>query len=481
LRGVLGHFLLLTRVALATLLLVGCAGSPHDTPPIVCGGHPGTCLDVHIVAHEDDDLLFMNPDLSAGIANGNRVVTVYLTAGTSTDPDYMTRRETGILNAYAFMIDPQAAVVGSDHAPDLLSHWQLHDGAPISIDAGSTTYRAVEYDYLDPLPSGGTVSLVFMRLVEINAVADLTALWEGTAATIASVPCAMDCVAGSVLDTQMIGKDDLISAIEAVIARFDDDSQAVVINTQDATQLFHVLEEYGEGWVDNADHISAAAFAESAFMRHERRHGVSPRLLQQYRGYNISREGVDLVDEQLDKARAFYRYYVLGEQLTGIENGEMVEYTNGDPDHPQFREHTYQDWLKRRYVIGSVPGGSGRLATGDARCALTMGVTLAVGDCADAPRWTLTDQDELQLESDPSRCAVIAADNTASMTSCSTGQDAERQSWVFTATGQIRGAGATCLQGDDAGVSAQPCEQRLDGKGNPLGRAIASQSWSWMK
>lgn len=34
-----------------------------------------------IVAHTDDDLLFMNPDIATSIAEGNVATTVFVTAG----------------------------------------------------------------------------------------------------------------------------------------------------------------------------------------------------------------------------------------------------------------------------------------------------------------------------------------------------------------------------------------------------------------
>ncbi|MFF1796990.1 PIG-L family deacetylase, partial [Kitasatospora sp. NPDC058263] len=44
-------------------------------------------LVMQVVAHEDDDILFMNPDLAASLAAGVPTVTVVLTAGIQTgDP-----------------------------------------------------------------------------------------------------------------------------------------------------------------------------------------------------------------------------------------------------------------------------------------------------------------------------------------------------------------------------------------------------------
>jgi LmbE family N-acetylglucosaminyl deacetylase len=60
--------------------------------------------DLIFVAHEDDDLLFMNPDLMTRIRAGALIQTVYITAGDKDKgPDYWISRETGVKKAYAYM------------------------------------------------------------------------------------------------------------------------------------------------------------------------------------------------------------------------------------------------------------------------------------------------------------------------------------------------------------------------------------------
>lgn len=57
-----------------------------------------------IVAHTDDDLLFMNPDIATSIADGNVATTVFVTAGDAgLDDWYWQGREEGIKAAYAVM------------------------------------------------------------------------------------------------------------------------------------------------------------------------------------------------------------------------------------------------------------------------------------------------------------------------------------------------------------------------------------------
>lgn len=59
---------------------------------------------LYVVSHEDDDLLFLSPDLVHDIDAGRRVVTVFVTAGDAgLDSGYWSGRERGIESAYALM------------------------------------------------------------------------------------------------------------------------------------------------------------------------------------------------------------------------------------------------------------------------------------------------------------------------------------------------------------------------------------------
>lgn len=76
---------------------------------------------LHIIAHQDDDLYFMNPDLIRSLRDGDQVTTVVVTAGegdgvnadtgdpgrAGETPDYAgysTERGCGLRSAYARMV-----------------------------------------------------------------------------------------------------------------------------------------------------------------------------------------------------------------------------------------------------------------------------------------------------------------------------------------------------------------------------------------
>jgi hypothetical protein len=106
---------------------------------------------MQVVAHEDDDLIFMSPDLDRTISTGATTVTVYVTAGefgSDNRGDRARIRQRGIQNAYAAM----AGVEDGDD--DTQNEW---DRAAIAVPGD----RFVERYSLLAKPC---VALVFMNL-----------------------------------------------------------------------------------------------------------------------------------------------------------------------------------------------------------------------------------------------------------------------------------------------------------------------------
>ncbi|NUR89231.1 MAG: hypothetical protein HOY71_34545, partial [Nonomuraea sp.] len=97
-------------VALALVVLVGCPPTPGRTTALTAALVPGERF-VQVVAHPDDDLLFMAPDLYGAVLAGEPTVTVYLTAGEGLagvddahDPHrYVFDRQEGLRAAYAYL------------------------------------------------------------------------------------------------------------------------------------------------------------------------------------------------------------------------------------------------------------------------------------------------------------------------------------------------------------------------------------------
>ncbi|HEY9279811.1 MAG TPA: PIG-L family deacetylase, partial [Eoetvoesiella sp.] len=88
-------------VLLGVLSLVFCQSAVIAAPSLAeCNG----MKDLVFVAHQDDDLLFMNPDIETTIDAGGCVRTVYLTAAERGEGvPYMLGRARGVRAAYAHM------------------------------------------------------------------------------------------------------------------------------------------------------------------------------------------------------------------------------------------------------------------------------------------------------------------------------------------------------------------------------------------
>ncbi len=77
--------------------------SPDQLPHGMCDGTPTI---MNIVAHQDDDLLFISPDLLHDVDAGHCIRTVYVTAGDSgSDEFYWQARERGSEAAYSKMLN----------------------------------------------------------------------------------------------------------------------------------------------------------------------------------------------------------------------------------------------------------------------------------------------------------------------------------------------------------------------------------------
>ena len=96
----------LLYVAATGLALTGCAGSADTAAPVVPVVVPAGCTSANssmdVVAHEDDDVLFLDPVTPSDVAAGRCLTTVYLTAGDDgQSASYWHGREDGAMAAHA--------------------------------------------------------------------------------------------------------------------------------------------------------------------------------------------------------------------------------------------------------------------------------------------------------------------------------------------------------------------------------------------
>ncbi len=251
---------------------------------------------LNIVAHEDDDLLFLSPDLLHAIQGGGKVRTIFVTAGDAgSGTSYWTGRQNGMLAAYAQM----AGVSNS---------WT-------QADAGIAGHPMPLYT----LSAASAVSLIFMHLPDgdvdgggFSSTNDesLQELWQGSISTIHAID-------GSSSYT----KATLTSTLTAMMSAFG----AASVNTQD------FVGKFGDG--DHSDHHAAAYFAQAA----QQAYGGSS-VLAGYLDYGTVNKPANVTGADLTaKSNAFYTY---------------APYDTDQCNTPSACAGSdYPDWLQRQYLV----------------------------------------------------------------------------------------------------------------------------------
>ncbi|OEJ31759.1 PIG-L family deacetylase [Streptomyces subrutilus] len=235
---------------------------------------------VQVVAHPDDDLFFMNPDLSRSLLSGVPVTTAYLTSGeadgrneargaTIRDPEqpadrthYAEARQNGIRSAYAQMA-----------TGDRTSAWKR----TVIPTAGG---GQAELDILMAKPH---VNLVWFQLREARSTGadtpdSLRGLWNGRIPALGA-----QLTSGTPVKKQFAyTKDQLIQSIAGVLARY----RPTTIRMQDPTPG-----RYGETgrFTDHQDHMYGARFVQAASAAYAAQYTDRPRFsVQSYLGYHNS-------------------------------------------------------------------------------------------------------------------------------------------------------------------------------------------------
>ncbi|MEU4803916.1 PIG-L family deacetylase [Actinosynnema sp. NPDC023587] len=294
-------------VALTLAVLVAC-GDPTAQP-----AGAGEVAHLQVVAHHDDDLLFMNPDVRDGVRSGNRLMTVFLTAGEAGEPDandYSAARQAGTRAAYARMAG----------APD---EWS---GSALVLAGGRTAERY-------SLRSRPRVELVFLNLPEDadpraeGGRGALGRLWRdrgGWVSVTTLVP-----TGGQVSEPSRYTGNGLIRTLVKLMEGF----RPTVLRTQDADPDPDY--PFWQPLHDHPDHVMSARFAEAA-ARVYRRSPDRPALsVVGYRDYNTETAPVNLSPEQqqdkVDHFAAYQRHDRLAHGPASYDRWPRRMYYRWDP------------------------------------------------------------------------------------------------------------------------------------------------------
>ncbi|MGW1376591.1 PIG-L family deacetylase [Streptomyces sp. NPDC002446] len=243
---------------------------------------------VQVIAHADDGLYFMNPDLEQSLRCGARSVTVCLTGGEADGrntsrhapadgsapgnrPAFARARANGLRAAHAAM------ATGDPAAP-----WDI---AAISLLPGFQ----VELHTLRAAPHH---QLIFLELVEARAVwrartTSLRGLWLGAAPTLPTLRPAGTPVARQFHYTRDQVTQTLLAVLDRVrptVVRTLDPNAAHSPKRPPAT-LDRDPRLAGLRYYDHQDHTASAYFAQAALAAYRSRAPHHPAIVENYLGY----------------------------------------------------------------------------------------------------------------------------------------------------------------------------------------------------
>lgn len=253
------------------------ASNGRDGGGSLTGRPRGGAAVMQVVAHPDDDLYFMNPDLEQSLTAGDRLVSVYLNCGEKDginkvpgarsaprpdEPRYAGARRQGLRQAYAFM------ATGRQDA-----RWRT--GA-LALPGG------LEAE-LDTLEGHDDVQLVFLGIQQYGPDWVLPRLWSDPSAVVRTRVS----TGSPVTRSYAVTRAGLVDALVHLLDRF----APTVVRTMDpdpdqqphdaANRLHHDQ----PGYSDHPDHTAAALFSFAALERHRRGRSAPAWAVVPYRGY----------------------------------------------------------------------------------------------------------------------------------------------------------------------------------------------------
>lgn len=288
-----------------------------------------------VVAHPDDDLIFLQPELGDFFSRGDSITTLYLTAGQGKQGlSFAEARASGVLAAYG-------SLVGSPE----LARWRC----------GWVSLAAVPVWHCRH--SEAPISLAFLGITDGGKLGEqegsLRQLWRGQVKTTQTVA----------RQTSELSRAQLLGVLGAVIA---------ATGAGDV----HTLDFAGGHGRDHSDHLFAAAATATAVMQAGR-----PIRLRGHRGYNISDEPENRPSEAVRT----------GEQVLAFYDACISDCGGRCGQSPCKRINPmHQQWLSRRYVSSRrrLPA-RGRLSLGGSCLHLDRDGGVSLADCAVAADWRL--------------------------------------------------------------------------------------------
>jgi hypothetical protein len=313
------------RAVLAVAAVAACGDNqPAVGPPIA---HADTLV---VIAHFDDDMIFMQPELLHALESGS-VTTVYVASGDPVHGDERAEHNfEAAMTAYGLAARSthwDCGYVDAGGSP--VHHCRLHD-RPVSM---------IGLDLPDGgIPGDGAESLLHLVQGDVAAL-HIHGLVGGT----------------------------------ANVASITDELGAIVTATQPAE--LHALDLAATHGYDHSSHLFSSAFA---FWAAARVGYAGP--VRWHRGYNVESEQPTLADADLAAVTPMLSYFEACYFGCGTCGSSCPAL---DPAHAT--------WLRRQYSWTRDLTTHGVLARTDdpAACLTVTGGALGLGDCATAPVFLL--------------------------------------------------------------------------------------------
>ena len=236
----------------------------ENLPNTTCSGP----TDMNIVAHEDDDLLFMNPDVLQSIQAGYCIRTIYVTAGNAgLGKEYWTQRQQGAEAAYSEMTG--ASTIWDQQYIKLTNDEAITVASP----QGDTNISLIFLNLPDGNVNGqGFLSSDFESLAKLNAghIATITSVDESSTYTLTG----------------------LVSALESLMHAY----QPTIIRTQATYDTLKAVPEH-------SDHMAVGQITQLAYAKYE----------------------TDALDNQVIIPLKFYIGYPIREMTPNVTGNELVQ------------------------------------------------------------------------------------------------------------------------------------------------------------
>ena len=270
---------------------------------------PNGCKEgtVNVVAHEDDDISFLNPDIQSDISKNKCVTTVYTTAGAySTGPQSTLRREDGPKAAYAEMAGK----------PDrwVKSYTRINGHRLMRFRLINDPKICLIFMIL-PNSKGGDAEEGF----SFYSDQDLQLLFEGKIKTITATDNSTSYT---------------LHDLEKTLARLFQQSHPSIVRTQDFSKSFGYRDEH-------SDHLATARITQIASQQAGYNH-----VLIGYWDYPTRNFPANLSSDQTqEKQKTFFAYAKFDSHVCQSIEGCQAEMAQ----NPQY---AYYSWFSREYIAG---------------------------------------------------------------------------------------------------------------------------------